>query len=75
MAASAYRQAYDTLARIAAELEGGETDLDRVLPLLTEARAAYDLCKARIEAVRQALGDDWDEDGLGDDEEDDEDES
>ena len=51
-----YRAAYDQLTRIAAELEEGETDLDRVLPLLAEAQAAYEVCRGRIEALRTALG-------------------
>ncbi|PYE55275.1 exodeoxyribonuclease VII small subunit [Deinococcus yavapaiensis] len=58
---SDYRRHYDTLARIAAELESGDADLDRVLPLLEEAKAAYEACKTRIEAVRRALGEDFDE--------------
>ncbi len=51
-----YRDAYAALARIAAELESGEADLDRVLPLIEEAQAAYEVCKGRIEALRAALG-------------------
>lgn len=58
---SSYREAYATLNRIAAELESGEADVDRVLPLLEQARAAYETCRERLEAVRRALGDDWDE--------------
>lgn len=54
-----YREAYATLSRIAAELENGDADLDRVLPLLEEARAAYAQCKGRIEAVRAVLAGDW----------------
>lgn len=56
-----YREAYATLSRIAAELESGDADLDRVLPLLEEARAAYAACKERIEAVRAVLAGDWSE--------------
>jgi len=69
-----YREAYARLSRIAAELESGEADLDRVLPLLEEARAAYAACKGRIEAVRAVLAGDWAQgegpgnDELGDDE-------
>jgi exodeoxyribonuclease VII small subunit len=51
-----YRGAYAALARIAAELESGEADLDRVLPLIQEAQAAYEVCRERIEALQQALG-------------------
>lgn len=70
---SDYRRHYDTLARIAAELESGDADLDRVLPLLEEAKAAYDACKGRIEAVRRALGDDFEDlaDATDEDDEDD----
>ncbi|CAM3438882.1 exodeoxyribonuclease VII small subunit [Deinococcus saxicola] len=55
----AYRDAYARLSRIAAELETGEADLDRVLPLLEEAREAYAQCRGRIEAVRAVLAGDW----------------
>lgn len=54
-----YREAYTTLSRIAAELEAGEADLDRVLPLLEEARQAYAVCRDRIEAVRAVLAGEW----------------
>lgn len=54
-----YREAYAKLSRIAAELENGEADLDRVLPLLEEAREAYAQCRERIEAVRAVLSGDW----------------
>ncbi|WP_034385787.1 exodeoxyribonuclease VII small subunit [Deinococcus sp. YIM 77859] len=54
-----YREAYARLSRIAAELEAGEADLDRVLPLLEEARAAYAACRARIAAVQAVLAGDW----------------
>ena len=56
-----YREAYARLARIAAELENGEADLDRVLPLLEEAQVAYAACRERIEAVRAVLGGGWTE--------------
>ncbi len=55
---SEYREAYETLARIATRLESGDADIDEVLPLLEEARAAYEACRGRLEAVRRALGDD-----------------
>lgn len=54
-----YRAAYATLSRIAAELENGDADLDQVLPLLEEARAAYAQCRERIEAVRAVLSGNW----------------
>ncbi|AZI43012.1 exodeoxyribonuclease VII small subunit [Deinococcus psychrotolerans] len=50
-----YRAAYQQLTSIAAELEAGETDLDKVLPLLTQAQAAYEICRERIDALRAAL--------------------
>ena len=59
--AMTYRDAYAALSRIAAELESGEADLDRVLPLIEEARAAYEICRERIEALRSALGEEGDE--------------
>ncbi|WP_407569369.1 exodeoxyribonuclease VII small subunit [Deinococcus altitudinis] len=55
-APTTYREAYAALARIAAELESGEADLDRVLPLIQEAQAAYEVCRGRIEALQAALG-------------------
>lgn len=63
-----YREAYARLSRIAAELETGEADLDRVLPLLEEARAAYAACRERIAAVQAALSGDWGEEGEAADE-------
>lgn len=65
--ALSYREAYARLSRIAAELEGGETDLDRVLPLLEEAKEAYAACQSRIGAVRAALSGDWQAAPEGDD--------
>ncbi|WP_343756405.1 exodeoxyribonuclease VII small subunit [Deinococcus depolymerans] len=62
-----YREAYARLSRIAAELESGEADLDRVLPLLEEAREAYAQCRARIEAVRAVLAGDWADEDAGND--------
>ena len=55
-APTTYREAYAALSRIAAELENGDADLDTVLPLIEEARAAYAVCRGRIEALRLALG-------------------
>ncbi|MDL2345251.1 exodeoxyribonuclease VII small subunit [Deinococcus sp. MIMF12] len=64
-----YREAYARLSRIAAELDTGEADLDRVLPLLEEARAAYAACRERIAAVQSALSGDWGEEEDGPDDE------
>ncbi|MPY67125.1 exodeoxyribonuclease VII small subunit [Deinococcus sp. SDU3-2] len=65
-----YREAYARLSRIAAELETGEADLDRVLPLLEEARTAYAACRERIAAVEAALAGDWGEEvGAADEDE------
>ncbi|THF87726.1 exodeoxyribonuclease VII small subunit [Deinococcus sp. KSM4-11] len=72
-ATPSYREAYATLSRIATELESGEADLDRVLPLLEEARVAYAACRERLEAVRTVLAGDW-ADGDDPDTEDEEDE-
>jgi len=66
-----YREAYAVLARIAGELESGEADLDRVLPLIQEAQAAYEVCRERIEALQEALGE---RQGTDEDEEEEEDE-
>lgn len=55
-----YREAYATLSRIVADLESGSTDLDRILPLLDEARTAYEICQSRIAAVAGAVqGAEW----------------
>lgn len=62
-----YREAYATLERLAAELEAGEADLDRVLPLLEQAREAYAVCQARIAAVREVLSSDWSAEASEDD--------
>jgi exodeoxyribonuclease VII small subunit len=67
-----YRDAYARLSRIAAELETGEADLDRVLPLLEEAREAYAQCRERIEAVRAVLAGDWADSTEGEEEDEDE---
>lgn len=53
---STYREAYAALARIAAELESGEADLDQVLPLIQEAQVAYEVCRERIAALQNVLG-------------------
>ena len=79
-AALSYREAYANLSRIAAELENGEADLDRVLPLLEEARVAYAACRERLDAVRGVLTGTWadETDGDetdGDDSDDDDDET
>lgn len=69
-----YREAYARLSRIAAELESGDADLDRVLPLLEEAKTAYAACRERIEAVRAVLAGEWaaaETDGEDEDEADD----
>ena len=50
-----YRQAYADLSRIVTELEGGDADLDRILPLLEEARPAYEVCQERVQAVTAAV--------------------
>lgn len=50
-----YQAAYERLRQIAEELEEGQTDLDRALPLLSEAQAAYALCQERIERLQALL--------------------
>lgn len=56
---TSYRAAYARLSQIAAELESGDADLDRVLPLLEEAKEAYAACRGHIEAVRAVLSGEW----------------
>jgi exodeoxyribonuclease VII small subunit len=50
-----FSENYRTLERIARQLEDGEADLDALLPLISEATAAYGACKTRLEAVRAVL--------------------
>ena len=48
--------AYATLARVAKTLEDmAEPDLDKIVPLMSEAANAYDLCSARVKAVETLL--------------------
>ena len=68
-APDSYREAYAALTRIAAELESGEADLDRVLPLIQEAQAAYQVCRVRIEALQAALGEPEPDEELDDEDE------
>lgn len=74
---TSYRDAYATLSRIAAELESGDADLDRVLPLLEEARVAYAACRERLEAVQAVLAGAWADaaDGAGQGGQDDDDDA
>ena len=37
-------------------LREGSVDIDKLLPIVKESVEAYEFCKARIEAVRQAMG-------------------
>lgn len=51
-----FKEAYDTLSRVANTLETmQEPDLDRVVPLMSEAAQAYDACQTRIKAVESIL--------------------
>lgn len=54
-APTSYREAYRTLERVVQQLEQGNADLDDVLPLLDEARAAYAVCQQRVQAITAAL--------------------
>ncbi len=51
-----FKQAYQTLQQHAETLRSqSEPDIDNLLTIVTEAVAAYKVCKARIDAVEQAL--------------------
>lgn len=54
-ATQSYQAAYERLSAIARELEDGSTDLDRALPLLTEAQAAYAACQERLNKLEALL--------------------
>lgn len=48
--------AYASLSRVAKTLEEmEEPDLDRIVPLMSEAAKAYDVCKKRMDAVETIL--------------------
>ncbi len=54
--AQTYRENYETLRQIAQRLsEQEEIDIDQLVPMVDEATKAYQVCKARIEAVEKAL--------------------
>lgn len=54
-ATQSYQSAYERLSAIACELESGTTDLDRALPLLSEAQAAYTVCQERLAKLEALL--------------------
>ena len=55
-APSNFQEAYGTLQRHAETLRNQrEPDLDNLLKVVTESVSAYQVCKARIDAVEKAL--------------------
>ncbi|MCK7501537.1 MAG: hypothetical protein MZW92_74545 [Comamonadaceae bacterium] len=51
-----FKEAYDTLQRHAETLRNQrEPDLDNLLTIVTESVGAFQVCKARIDAVEKAL--------------------
>lgn len=51
-----YAQNYQKLEQIATQLSRQERiDIDKLLPMIDEAMAAYELCKSRIEQVEMLL--------------------
>lgn len=51
-----YKESYEKLKRCADTLrEAKEPDIDSLVPLVTEASGAFNICKERIKAVREAL--------------------
>lgn len=52
-----YKHNYATLQRIAAEMrQQDEPDIDALVPMVDEALKSYQVCKSRIAAVTEALG-------------------
>ena len=55
-----FDQAYAVLKRNADFLSSQqEPSIDRLLPLVEESLSAYTICKARLEAIQQALAQHW----------------
>lgn len=51
-----FKTAYQTLKKHADELSNqSEPNIDNLLDIVNESVAAYEVCKARIDAVEQAL--------------------
>lgn len=50
-----YETQYQTLRRIAREMENPELPLDELVALLKEATEAYAACKIHLDAAQEAL--------------------
>jgi len=60
---------YATLKQIADELRAQqEPDIDKLIPMVDSANAAYKACKARLDAVEAALNERMQEETHGKDE-------
>lgn len=53
-----FKDGYEILKRNAEQLESQqEPDIDNLMKIIEESMTAYKACKARVEAVQQALND------------------
>lgn len=53
-----FKDGYEILKRNAEQLESQqEPDIDNLMKIVEESMTAYKACKARVEAVQQALND------------------
>lgn len=58
MSQNSFNSSYQQLNTIAQKLRTqSEPDIDALVPMVEEATKAYQVCKQRIEAVKQALKD------------------
>ena len=58
MSENSFNQSYQQLNSIAQKLRNqSEPDIDALVPMVEEATKAYQVCKQRIENVKQALKD------------------
>lgn len=58
MSQNSFNSSYQQLNTIAQKLRTqNEPDIDALVPMVEEATKAYQVCKQRIEAVKQALKD------------------
>ena len=53
---------YKKLQDIAAQLRSGQfIDIDQLLPMIKDATSAYEKCKSRLQAVKSALNEHFEE--------------
>ncbi len=56
VATESYAENYSKLKGVAETLRSGEVDIDQLVPMVESAVAAYKVCKERIKAVQDMLG-------------------